>query len=180
MSESFICAKILPRMDADGRGWKDAFYPCLSACIRGSMASVTAGRAVLNCPHLKAGRTASLGRTIHNHENLHQVTRQLLAAHCRAALQVSCNPGFFAQYPPFCGKSAQVPFHERLATKIECCQSRLIKGCASEVDRNAGASPARRVRLFTTEHDLNSVAARRGWKLRKMSRRAVTKMNHIQ
>jgi hypothetical protein len=52
--------------------------------------------------------------------------------------------------------------------------------CASEGDRNAGASPARRVRLFTTEHDLNSVAARRGWKLRKMSRRAVMKMNHIQ
>ena len=58
-------------------------------------------------------------------------------------------------------------------------QSSLIKRCASEVDRNAGESPARRVRLFTTEHDLNSVAARRGWKLRKMSRRAVMKMNHI-
>jgi hypothetical protein len=40
----------------------------------------------------------------------------LLAAHCRAALQVSCNPGFFAQYPPFCGKSAQVSFHEQLTT----------------------------------------------------------------
>jgi hypothetical protein len=34
--------------------------------------------------------------------------------------------------------------------------------------------------LFTTEHDLNSVAARRGWKLRKMKRRAVMKMNHIK
>ena len=61
----------------------------------------------------------------------------------------------------------------------EPCQSRLMKGCASEVGWNAGASPARRVRLFTTEHDLNSVAARRGWKLRKMNRRAVMKMNHI-
>ena len=59
-------------------------------------------------------------------------------------------------------------------------RSRSMKGCASEVDRNAGASPARRVRLFTTEHDLNSAAARRGWKLRKMSRRAVMKMIHIQ
>ena len=31
-----------------------------------------------------------------------------------------------------------------------------------------GASPIRRVGLFTTEHDLNSVAVRRGWKLREM------------
>lgn len=54
-----------------------------------------------------------------------------------------------------------------------------IKGCASEVGWNAGESPARRVRLFTTGHDLNSVAARRGWKLREMNRRAVMKMNHI-
>jgi len=69
--------------------------------------------------------------------------------------------------------------HETGKIKANQGQSRLIKGCASEVDRNAGASPARRVRLFTTEHDLNSVAARRGWKLRKMSRRAVMKMNHI-
>ena len=51
--------------------------------------------------------------------------------------------------------------------------------CASEVGRNVGASPTRRVGLFTTEDDLNSVAARRGWKLRKMNRRAVTKVNHI-
>ena len=58
-------------------------------------------------------------------------------------------------------------------------ESNLVKGCASEVGWNAGESPARRVRLFTTEHDLNSVAARRGWKLRKMNRRAVKKMNHI-
>jgi len=58
-------------------------------------------------------------------------------------------------------------------------RSKLIKGCASEVGRNVGESPTRRVRLFTTEHDLNSVAARRGWKLRKMNRRAVTKVNHI-
>jgi hypothetical protein len=34
-------------MDADGRGWPDAFYPCLSACIRGSIPSVAAGRAAL-------------------------------------------------------------------------------------------------------------------------------------
>jgi hypothetical protein len=52
--------------------------------------------------------------------------------------------------------------------------------CASEVGWNAGESPARRVGLFTTEHDLNSVAARRGWKLRKMNRWAVMKLNHIQ
>ena len=58
-------------------------------------------------------------------------------------------------------------------------QSNRIKRCASEVGWNAGESPVRRVRLFTTEHDLNSVAARRGWKLRKMNRRAVMKMNHI-
>jgi len=51
--------------------------------------------------------------------------------------------------------------------------------CASEVGWNAGESPVRRIRLFTAEHDLNSVAARRGWKLRKMNRRAVMKMNHI-
>lgn len=51
--------------------------------------------------------------------------------------------------------------------------------CASEVGRNVGESPTRRVGLFTTEQFLNSVAARRGWKLRKMNRRAVMKMNHI-
>jgi len=51
--------------------------------------------------------------------------------------------------------------------------------CASEADWKAGESPVRRVRLFTTEHDLNSVAARRGWKLRKRNRRAITKVNHI-
>ena len=45
---------------------------------------------------------------------------------------------------------------------------------------NMGANPIRRVGLFTTEHDLNSVAARRGWKLRKMNRRAVMKLNHIK
>ena len=70
-------------------------------------------------------------------------------------------------------------FMESPVPGIVCKAPRLIKGCASEVDRNAGESPARRVRLFTTEHDLNSAAARRGWKLRKMSRRAVTKVNHI-
>jgi hypothetical protein len=58
-------------------------------------------------------------------------------------------------------------------------QSNLIKRCASEAGWNAGESPARRIGLFTTEHDLNSAAVRRGWKLRKMSRRAVTKVNHI-
>jgi len=58
-------------------------------------------------------------------------------------------------------------------------QTEGIEGCAREADMNVGASPTRRVGLFTTEHDLNSVAARRGWKLRKMNRRAVTKVNHI-
>jgi hypothetical protein len=51
--------------------------------------------------------------------------------------------------------------------------------CASEAGWNAGESPARRVGLFTTEHDRNSAAARRGWKLREMNRRAVMTMNHI-
>jgi hypothetical protein len=50
---------------------------------------------------------------------------------------------------------------------------------ASEAGFVVGESPTRRVGLFTTEHDLNSVAVRRGWKLRKMNRRAVTKVNHI-
>ena len=59
------------------------------------------------------------------------------------------------------------------------CLLYLIKGCASEVGWNAGESPARRIRLFTTEHDLNSVAARRGWKLRKMNRWVLMKVNHI-
>ena len=40
--------------------------------------------------------------------------------------------------------------------------------CAGEAGLNMGESPIRRVGLFTTEHDLNSVAARRGWKLREM------------
>jgi hypothetical protein len=53
------------------------------------------------------------------------------------------------------------------------------EGCAREAGLFVGASPTRRVGLFTAEHDLNSVAARRGWKLRKMNRRAVTKVNHI-
>jgi hypothetical protein len=43
---------------------------------------------------------------------------------------------------------------------------------------NVGVSPTRQVGLFTAEHDLNSVAARRGWMLRKMNRRALTKVNH--
>ena len=73
--------------------------------------------------------------------------------------------------PPVVGK-----FKIHLTFELD---ARLIECCASEVDRNAGESPARRVRLFTTEQDLNSAAARRGWKLRKMSRRAVMKMNHI-
>ncbi len=59
-------------------------------------------------------------------------------------------------------------------------QSRSIKGCASEVGWSVGESPTRRIRLFTAEHDLNSVAARRGWKLGKMNRRAITKVNHIE
>ena len=36
-SESRISERILPRMDADVRGWQDAFYPCLSASICGSI-----------------------------------------------------------------------------------------------------------------------------------------------
>jgi len=42
------------------------------------------------------------------------------------------------------------------------------EACAREAGLNVGASPARRIGLFTTEHDLNSVAVRRGWKLREM------------
>ncbi len=34
--------------------------------------------------------------------------------------------------------------------------------CASEADLNVGESPTRRVGLFATEHELNSVAVRRG------------------
>jgi len=34
--------------------------------------------------------------------------------------------------------------------------------CASEAGLNVGESPTRRVGLFATEHELNSVAARRG------------------
>jgi hypothetical protein len=52
--------------------------------------------------------------------------------------------------------------------------------CAGEADMNVGASPTRRIGLFTTEHDLYSVAVRRGWKQREMNRRAVTKVNHIK
>ena len=52
------------------------------------------------------------------------------------------------------------------------------EGCAREAGLIVGASPTRRIGLFTAEHDLNSVAARRGWMLRKMNRRAVTKVNH--
>ena len=54
------------------------------------------------------------------------------------------------------------------------------RACAREAGLNVGASPTRRVGLFTAEHDLNSVAARRGWKLGEMNRRAVTKVNHIK
>ena len=57
-------------------------------------------------------------------------------------------------------------------------ESRLIKGCASEAGWNAGESPARRVGLFTTDIDLDSVAGRRGWKPGKMYRQAFTKVNH--
>jgi hypothetical protein len=49
------------------------------------------------CAKLPAfqGRANSLvERAIHNHENLYQVTGQLLAARCRAALQVACNLAF--------------------------------------------------------------------------------------
>jgi hypothetical protein len=47
--------------------------------------------------------------------------------------------------------------------------------CASEADLNVGESPTRRIGLFATEHELNSAAVRRGWKLREWNRRAVTK-----
>jgi len=36
------------------------------------------------------------------------------------------------------------------------------EACASEAGLNVGESPTRRVGLFATEHELNSVAARRG------------------
>jgi hypothetical protein len=39
--------------------------------------------------------------------------------------------------------------------------------CASEADLNVGESPTRRIGLFATEHELNSVAVRRGWMLRE-------------
>ena len=51
--------------------------------------------------------------------------------------------------------------------------------CASEADLNVGESPTRRIGLFATEHELNSVAVRRGWMLREWNRRAVTTVNHI-
>ena len=66
------------------------------------------------------------------------------------------------------------------ATVTDTAESHPITRCASEADWNAGESPACRIRLFTAEHDLNSAAARRGWKLRKRNRRAVMKMNHIK
>jgi len=43
---------------------------------------------------------------------------------------------------------------------------------------NPGLGRPRRIRLFTAGDDLNSVAARRGWKLRKMNRWAAMKVNH--
>jgi len=54
-----------------------------------------------------------------------------------------------------------------------------LKGCASAAGWIVGESPTRRVGLFTTELDLHSGAVRRGWKLRKKNRRAVTTVNHI-
>ena len=42
--------------------------------------------------------------------------------------------------------------------------------CASEADLNVGESRTRRVGLFATEHELNSVAVRRGWMLREWNR----------
>ncbi len=53
------------------------------------------------------------------------------------------------------------------------------EGSAGEAGLNVGASPTRRVGLFTTEHNLHSAAVRRGWKRGKLNRRAVTKVNHI-
>jgi hypothetical protein len=55
----------------------------------------------------------------------------------------------------------------------------LVARCVSEVGWIAGESPVRRVGLFTTDVDPNSVAARRGWKLGKMNRWAITTVNHI-
>jgi hypothetical protein len=56
--------------------------------------------------------------------------------------------------------------------------SETSEGCVREAGLNVGASPTRLVGLFAAEHDLNSATVRRGWKLRKMNRRAVTKVNH--
>ena len=67
----------------------------------------------------------------------------------------------------------------QMTLNVKTCSTEISEGCAREAGLNVGASPTRRVGLFTAEHDLNSVAARRGWKLRKMNRRAVTKVNHI-
>jgi hypothetical protein len=50
------------------------------------------------------------------------------------------------------------------------------KACASEAGLNVGESLTRRVGLFATEHELNSVDVRRGWMLREWNRRAVTKV----
>src|SRR5215217_5587993 len=57
---------------------------------------------------------------------------------------------------------------------------RINRSCAREAGRHVGESPTRRVGLFTTERDINSVAARRGWKLVKRNERAIMKMNHIE
>src|ERR1700678_2884566 len=69
------------------------------------------------------------------------------------------------------GKSQQQKPNQKPLTQISL---------QNQVGWNAGASPARRVGLFTTEPDPNSVAARRGWKLGKGNRQAITTVNHIE
>ena len=72
-------------------------------------------------------------------------------------------------------------FHAQTSCwKEELVLTEAREGCASEAGLNVGESPTCRVGLFATEHELNSVAARRGWMLREWNRRAVMKVNHIQ
>ena len=49
-----------------------------------------------------------------------------------------------------------------LNPKAEIDLTKANEACASEAGLNVGESPTRRVGLFATEQELNSVAARRG------------------
>jgi len=73
-----------------------------------------------------------------------------------------------------CWSLAAGPFNPAFPAYSTKCRVAPVK-----LSWHVGESPTRRVGLFTTELDLNSAAARRGWKLRKENRRAVMKMNHI-